>query len=420
MIEKQIKYANFLLEKCLCINPCEPLLIMYNTNQKDFVKILKDVSNKIGINEIYELCEDEEKTKDILVNCSIEEIKKHPYFDRSIIKKVYDKKGSILLLSSYEPSLLKNIKEDKINAMNKVKIETQKDAIKARETYKFPWCIAAVATKPWADELFLNEDDNVEKLWDLIFEITLINKDDPIKAWNEKVKLNNKKKDLLNKLKLKKLKYKNNLGTNLEIGLLDNCIWQGALKKDFYNKKDLIVNIPTEEVFTTPNKNEVNGIVVSSRPIQIRGEVINKFELTFKNGIVIDVKASNGKDKILELLNEFDGMKSLGECALVDYDSPISNTNLMFKNILIDENASCHLALGQGFSSSILNGENKTQEELLKKGINQSKNHIDFMIGTRDLSIIGTDIYDNEIPIFIDGNFAYKNINEFILKRKEK
>lgn len=420
MIEKQIKYANFLLEKCLCINPCEPLLIMYNTNQKDFVKILKDVSNKIGINEIYELCEDEEKTKDILVNCSIEEIKKHPYFDRSIIKKVYDKKGSILLLSSYEPSLLKSINEDKINAMNKVKIETQKDAINARETYKFPWCIAAVATKPWADELFLNEDNNVEKLWDLIFEITLINKDDPIKAWNEKVKLNNKKKDLLNKLKLKKLKYKNSLGTNLEVGLLDNCIWQGALKKDFYNKKDLIVNIPTEEVFTTPNKNEVNGIVVSSRPIQIRGEVINKFELTFKNGIVIDVKASNGKDKILELLNEFDGMKSLGECALVDYDSPISNTNLMFKNILIDENASCHLALGQGFSSSILNGENKTQEELLKKGINQSKNHIDFMIGTRNLSIIGIDIYDNEIELFIDGNFAYKNINEFILKRKEK
>lgn len=420
MIEKQIKYAQFLLKKCLCINPGEPLLIMYNTNQKDFVNILKDVSNKLGINEIYEFCEDQEKTKNILLNCSIEEIKKHPYFNRNIIKKVYDKKGSILSLSSYEPSLLKDIKEDKKNAMNKVKIETQEDAIKARETYKFPWCIAAVSTKPWADELFLNDENNVQKLWDLIFKITLIDNDDPIKTWSKKIELNNKKKDLLNKLKLKKLKYKNNLGTNLEIGLLDNSLWQGALKKDFYKKKDLIVNIPTEEVFTTPNKNEVNGTVVSSRPIQIRGEVINKFELTFKNGIVVDVKASNGKDKILELLNEFDGMKYLGECALVDYDSPISNTNIMFKNILIDENASCHLALGQGFSSSVLNGENLTQEELLKIGINQSKNHVDFMIGTSDLSIIGTDIYGNDVSLFVNGNFSYKDINEFILKRKEK
>lgn len=418
MNSKKRKYAEFLLKKCLSMNTGEPLLLMYLESQRTFADIIKDVAKENGITEIYEIVSDAKKTKKILLNSSLEEISKHPYFDRTIIKDVYDKGGSLLSLSSYEPSILKNVDSQKKNEMNKFKIDSQKDAVAARGIYKFPWCIAAVSTKTWADELFPGEEDNVNKLWNLIFKITLSDKEDPIKAWNEKIKINTERKELLNKLKLKTLRYKNKLGTDLEIGLVDGTIWQGAAKKDYYNKKDLIVNIPTEEVFTTPNRNMVNGVVVSSKPLQIRDTIIDEFKVTFENGKVVKVEASNDDEKLLELLEEFEGMRYLGECALVDYHSPISETNLIFKNTLIDENASCHLAFGRGFPITIPNGTQMNDEELLEKGMNQSKNHVDFMIGTDDLNITGTDIYGNEVQVFVDGDFASDKILKFIDKRK--
>lgn len=416
MDDKKRKYARFLLTRCLSMNVGEPLLLIYLTEQKEFVNIVKEEAKKLGITGIYDVEYDGEKTRDILMNSTLEEIEKEPYFDRTIIKEVYDKGGSLLSLTSYSKSTLDNVPLEKKTLMNKIKVDTQENAVAARGIYKYPWCIAAVATKEWADKLDLNSED---ELWNIIFKCTLIDKEDPIKAWNEKIKTNTERRNLLNELKLSKLKYKNGLGTNLEIGLPKDVIWWGAAKKSFDGKKDLIVNMPTEEVYTTPDKNKVNGTVCSSRPIVIKGKIIDKFKLTFKNGKVEKVWASNNEDKLLELMEEFEGMNFLGECALVDYNSPISKTNIIFNSILIDENASCHLALGRGFPKCIPNGDVMSDEKLLKNGINRSKNHVDFMVGTSDLSLIGTDIYGNEVQIFINGNFNEKKVAEFIKNRKE-
>ena len=313
--------------------------------------------------------------------------------------------------------MLNEVPSDKKKMMSKVKIETQEDAVKARGIYKFPWCIAAVATKQWADKLNLSSED---ELWNLIFKMTLVDQEDVIKAWDDKIKDNTQKRDLLNKLKLVKLKYKSKNGTDLEIGLPKNVIWWGSAKKSFDKTKNLIVNMPTEEVFTTPDRTKVNGIVCSSRPLPIKGKIIDKFKLTFKDGKVEEASASNDNDTLLGLIKDLDGMDHLGECAFVDYDSPISNINMIFNSILIDENASCHLALGKGFPGCIPNGELMGDHELLKNGINQSKNHVDFMVGTPDLNITGTDLYGNEVPLFIDGNFATLKVKEFLENRKEK
>lgn len=420
MEEKIRLYVKFLLKRCLSINEGEPLVISYSSIQKDFVDIVLDVAKSIGINEVYLVESDGEKTRKILESSSIDEIKNNPYFDRSIIKEVYDRKGCILFPDSYEPGRLTGMDEEKIKAMNSVKIATQKDAIKARRKYDFPWCIAAVATKPWADTLFPNEENNVEKLWDVIFNVTMMNKENPFEAWEKQICKNTQMKEILTNLKISTLKYKNNIGTDIEIGLPDDVIWWGAAKKSFDGKKDLIVNIPTYEVFTAPNKNKVNGTVVSSKPLVLRGSVIDKLKFTFKDGKLIDVWASNNEDVLLKVIKEFDGMDSLGECAFVDYDSPISNTKIIFNSILVDENASCHLALGSGNVNSIPNGANLSEEELAKRGINRSNNHVDFMIGTSDLSIIGTDIYGNEIPLFVDGNFAMDKVKSFLKERKDK
>lgn len=417
MDEKKRKYAKFLIQRCLSMKAGEPLLISYLTEQQDFVKIVIEEAKRIGITDIHHVCYDGKKTKDILMNSSLDEIEKEPYFNRRIIKDVYDKGGSLLSLTSYSYPMLNEVPSDKKKMMSKVKIETQEDAVKARSIYKFPWCIAAVATKQWADKLNLSSED---ELWNLIFKMTLVDQEDVIKAWDDKIKDNTQKRDLLNKLKLVKLKYKSKNGTDLEIGLPKNVIWWGAAKKSFDKTKDLIVNMPTEEVFTTPDRTKVNGIVCSSRPLPIKGKIIDEFKLTFKDGKVEEASASNDNDTLLELIKDLDGMDHLGECAFVDYDSPISNINMIFNSILIDENASCHLALGKGFPGCIPNGELMGDHELLKNGINQSKNHVDFMVGTPDLNITGTDLYGNEVPLFIDGNFATLKVKEFLENRKEK
>lgn len=417
MDEKKRKYAKFLIQRCLSMKAGEPLLISYLTEQQDFVKIVIEEAKRIGITDIHHVCYDGKKTKDILMNSSLDEIEKEPYFNRRIIKDVYDKGGSLLSLTSYSYPMLNEVPSDKKKMMSKVKIETQEDAVKARGIYKFPWCVAAVATKQWADKLNLSSED---ELWNLIFKMTLVDQEDVIKAWDDKIKDNTQKRDLLNKLKLVKLKYKSKNGTDLEIGLPKNVIWWGAAKKSFDKTKDLIVNMPTEEVFTTPDRTKVNGIVCSSRPLPIKGKIIDEFKLTFKDGKVEEASASNDNDTLLELIKDLDGMDHLGECAFVDYDSPISNINMIFNSILIDENASCHLALGKGFPSCIPNGELMGDHELLKNGINQSKNHVDFMVGTPDLNITGTDLYGNEVPLFIDGNFATLKVKEFLENRKEK
>ena len=417
MDEKKRKYAKFLIQRCLSMKAGEPLLISYLTEQQDFVKIVIEEAKRIGITDIHHVCYDGKKTKDILMNSSLDEIEKKPYFNRRIIKDVYDKGGSLLSLTSYSYPMLNEVPSDKKKMMSKVKIETQEDAVKARGIYKFPWCIAAVATKQWADKLNLSSED---ELWNLIFKMTLVDQEDVIKAWDDKIKDNTQKRDLLNKLKLVKLKYKSKNGTDLEIGLPKNVIWWGAAKKSFDKTKDLIVNMPTEEVFTTPDRTKVNGIVCSSRPLPIKGKIIDEFKLTFKDGKVEEVSASNDNDTLLELIKDLDGMDHLGECAFVDYDSPISNINMIFNSILIDENASCHLALGKGFPGCIPNGELMGDHELLKNGINQSENHVDFMVGTPDLNITGTDLYGNEVPLFIDGNFATLKVKEFLENRKEK
>lgn len=415
MDDKKRKYAKFLINRCLSMKQGEPLVIGYLKDHKPFVDIIKEEANKLGITEIYDIENDSDKTREILMNSTLGKIEKEPYFDRSIIKDVYDKGGSYLSLTSYAESKLKDIPSDKKSLMNKIKVDTQKDAVEARGIYKFPWCIAAVATDEWASKVRLKTE---EELWDTIFKITLMDKEDPVEAWNEKIKKNTKRRNLLNELKLSKLRYKNNLGTDLEIGLPKDVIWWGAAKKSFDGTKDLIVNMPTEEVFTTPDKNKTNGIVYSSKPLAVKSTIIEKFSLTFEDGKVAKVWASNDDDKLLELIEEYDGMNFLGECALVDYDSPISLINMIFYSILVDENASCHLALGRGFPKAVPNGDIMTEEELEKCAINRSKNHVDFMVGTNDLSIVGTDIYGNEVPIFVDGNFAEDKIVAFIKNRK--
>lgn len=300
------------------------------------------------------------------------------------------------------PHLMDDIKPENIAKARFVDRTTRKIFRQKEITYQIPWCIAALPNEIWAKHLFKDNPNSYQKLTDTIYEMCMVNTPDPINSWNNYLENCKNIVDKLNNLQIKTLHYTNSLGTDLNIEMPDNCIWVSAANED---NGMMIVNMPSYEIFSSPNYKKTNGIVYSSRPLIYGGGIIDDFYLQFKDGKVVDYNAKIGKD-ILKGIIESDSHSSfLGEVALVNNDSPISNTNLVFGTTLFDENASCHLALGEGFSECIENGLHLTKEKLLEAGINQSENHVDFMIGTKDLEIEAETKNGEKVKIFKKGNF---------------
>ena len=270
------------------------------------------------------------------------------------------------------------------------------------------WCVVSVPTKAWAMRVFpkLREEFAIAEMWKLILKIVRADKENPILEWEKHLAMLKGRMDYLNNKNFKKLIYKNSLGTNLEIELPEGHKWISGGEKS-KSGVEFVANIPTEEIFTMPHRDRVNGIVVSSKPLIYGGSVINHFSLTFKDGKVVEYSAQTGEEILGKLLDMDEGARYLGEVALVEYDSPISKSEKVFYNTLFDENASCHLALGGAYPTCISGSENQSEEELKNRGMNNSLTHEDFMIGTADMEIIGVDSEGNETLIMKDGNFAF-------------
>jgi aminopeptidase len=188
--------------------------------------------------------------------------------------------------------------------------------------------------------------------------------------------------------------------------LPENHLWVGGAEKSAEGI-EFIANMPTEEIFSMPKRDGVNGVVYSSKPLNYAGNLIENFSLTFKDGKIVDFKAEKGHDALKKLIETDEGSHYLGEVALVPFDSPISNSGTIFFNTLYDENASCHFAIGRAYSLCIEGGDKMTDEELLKAGANDSLTHVDFMLGTEDLDIVGTTHDGQSVQIFKNGNWAF-------------
>ncbi|QIB27956.1 aminopeptidase [Caloranaerobacter azorensis] len=321
----------------------------------------------------------------------------------------YMKQGAAFLnIAASDPELMKDVDPKRIAKERKVSSISLKEYRESLMSNRNVWSIVSVPTRAWARKVFpeLSEDDAVEKLWEAILKAVRVDTEDPVASWEEHK--NNLKKSLefLNSNNFKLLHFKNSLGTDLKIELPENHIWLGG--SDYTPEGiEFIANMPTEEVFTLPKKTGVNGTVVSSKPLNYNGNLIENFTLTFKDGKIVDFKAEKGYESLKQLIETDEGSHYLGEVALVPYDSPISKSNVLFYNTLFDENASCHLAIGKAYPVCIKNGENMSKEELEKLGVNDSLTHVDFMIGTEDLEIIGITAEGKEVPVFKKGNFTY-------------
>ena len=298
---------------------------------------------------------------------------------------------------------MQDIDSNKLKIASSHSLQTRKLYREMQSNNQIDWCIAAVATKEWGNLLFPNQENSYELLWEKIFDICLVNAENPEEEWTKKMNENKEMCEKLTNLNIKKLHYTNKTGTDLTVELEKNAIWCGGSSK--IKNREPIVNMPTEEVFTTPNKYSTNGIIYASMPLVHSGITIKDIMLEFKDGKITNYNASTGLEELKNIIELDEESSMLGEIALVDKNSKIAKTNILFYETLYDENASCHIAVGRGFKECLKDSENMNEQELEKIGYNNSKNHVDIMVGTNDLNITATTYDNQEILIFKDGSF---------------
>ena len=305
-----------------------------------------------------------------------------------------------------DPDVFKGID---ISKAMKARIKTYPKVKKYRDMMenKYQWVIVAMPSKEWAKKVFPNDTPKVafKKLEDAILKTTRID-NNAVNNWKEHINELQEKSQILNDLNLDYLEYKSSNGTDLKLKLMPNHQWISAREYALGSNIDFTANMPTEEVFSMPSYDGVDGVVVSTKPLSLRGKLVEDFKVYFEKGRAYKVEARVGQEVLEELLSDDEGSRHLGEVALVPYNSPINESGILFFNTLFDENASCHLAFGAAFRNNIKGYETMTDEDFKKMNFNESMNHVDFMIGSKDLSIIGTKFDGTKVEIFKDGNWA--------------
>lgn len=401
------KYAELCVSVGINLQKGQPLVIGAPIEAADFVRLVAKYAYELGAKEVHVNWNDDLLTKLKYENSPMEVFETFPLWYAEGMEQYAKDGAGFLSIHAQDPELLSQADPKKIAAAN---ISSSK-ALKTFRNYTMndinSWCVISVPTRNWAKRVFpdLSEDQAMEILWDAIFNATRMNVEDPTAAWKDHVNTLIEKGDVLNNKEFKSLHYTSSNGTDLNVELPKNHIWVSGGST---NSKGVyfVANMPTEEVFTLPLKTGVNGVVYSTKPLNYGGKLIDKFKLEFKDGKVVDFDAEVGKDTLADLLDIDDGAKYLGEVALVPYTSPISNSNIVFMNTLFDENASCHFAFGKAYPTNIKGGEHMTDEELEIAGVNDSLTHVDFMIGSNDMNIIGETYSGEKIQVFKNGEWA--------------
>nr|WP_263312838.1 aminopeptidase [Mammaliicoccus sp. Marseille-Q6498] len=401
------KYAELLVKVALNVQKGEPVYIQASIDSSELVRLVVEEAYKVGAQDI-KVNYGDDRLQQLKFQYESEEffsnVKQYVVDERM---DYLNRKAAFLSIVSASPENLKDADPKKISTAMAANGKALKDYMIAVQSDQMSWCVAAYPSVGWAKLMFpdLNDEDAKNKLLEVILKTVRVDQEDPIKAWEEHDKLLHEKATYLNNKKYKALHYKSE-GTDLTIELPTGQYWSGASSVNSKGNS-FVANMPTEEVFTAPHKNGVNGTVKNTLPLSYAGNIIDDFSITFKDGEVVDYKAGKGEEILKSILETDDGAKRLGEVALVPVDSPISNMNTLFYNTLFDENASCHVALGSAYAFCIDGGKDMTPEELAESGLNDSTTHVDFMIGSKALSIDGILENGETEPVFRNGNWAF-------------
>ena len=408
-MERQIdKYVELVIQKGINIQKGQILVISLPVEVYDFTRKLVKQAYELGASEVVVHWNDEVVGKYKYVYGAEDIFDTFPEWQKESMEYYRKKGAAILSLYATDPDILKEVDKTRVARFQKAKSLALKEYYENVMGNSNQWCVISVPTQAWAKRVFpeLSTEVAISEMWKLILKIVRADKENPILEWENHLNTLKARMDYLNKKRFAKLIYRNSLGTNLEIGLPEGHKWISGGEKSKAGV-EFVANIPTEEIFTMPHREKVNGVVVSSKPLIYGGSVIDKFTLTFKDGEVINYSAEVGEEILGKLLFMDENSKYLGEVALVEYDSPISKSERVFYNTLFDENASCHLAFGGAYPVCLENSEGQSEEELKERGMNNSLTHEDFMIGTEDMEIVGIDSEGRETIIMKNGNFVF-------------
>ncbi|ATO29313.1 aminopeptidase [Bacillus atrophaeus] len=405
--KKLSTYALLAVEVGVNVQKGQHVVVNASTEVRDFVRLIVKHAYEKGANHVTVNWQDDEVSRLKYELAPPEAFDEYPEWEAKGKEALAEKGAAFISVVSSSPDLLKGIESKRIAAF-------QKAAGKALHTYrqyiqsdKVSWTVIGAPSAGWASKVFPghSEEEAIQLLWEEIFNTTRVNEENPVQAWKEHDQTLHEKVDHLNAKHYSALHYQAE-GTDLTIELPKKHVWAGAGSIN-ENGNEFMANMPTEEVFTLPQKDGVNGTVSSTKPLSYGGNIIDNFTLTFKNGRIVDIKAEKGEDILKELVETDEGSHYLGEVALVPYDSPISKSDILFYNTLFDENASNHLAIGSAYAFNIEGGKQMSREELVKEGLNESITHVDFMIGSKDMSIDGITADGKREPVFRNGNWAF-------------
>jgi aminopeptidase len=322
------------------------------------------------------------------------------------MSKAFAANTARLAIVGDNPMLLSGEDPVKVARASKANSVAYQPALERIVNFDINWNIIAYPSLSWAKQVFPGDEDDVAvaKLADAIFAASRVDNDDAVAAWQKHNATLRGRTEWLNGQRFSALHY-SGPGTDLTIGLADGHEWVGGASTA-KNGITCNPNIPTEEVFTTPHARRVSGHVVSTKPLSYQGSLIDGIAVRFEEGRIVAAKAARGEEVLNKVLDTDEGARRLGEVALVPHSSPISKSGLLFFNTLFDENAACHIALGQCYSKCFVDGARLTPEQIAARGGNKSLIHIDWMIGSQETDIDGIDADGRRIPVFRKGEWA--------------
>ena len=399
-------YAKLAVEIGINLQPGQDVVINASTNLAGFVKEIVKVCYENKARRVSVEWSNDEITKLHYLNQDVEVLSEVPLWREEKMKYAVETLPCMIYVDDSDPDAFNGVDMSKMAQVRQASYKVMKKYRDAMDN-RYQWLIVALPSPSWAKKVFpdLDERTAVEKLWEAIIKTMRLDHEDPVQAWKDHIAYLSEKSTKLNNLNLDYLTYKSSNGTDLKLHLQPNHLWLSARETDLKGI-DFTANMPTEEVFTMPKKYGVDGKVVSTKPLSLYGQLVENFTCTFKEGKCIEVTAQKGQEVLETMLNMDDASRYLGEVALVPYNSPINETGLLFSNTLFDENACCHLAFGAAFKNNIKGYENMSDDDFKAINYNDSMNHVDFMIGSEDLEIIGTDFEGKQYQIFKNGVWA--------------
>ena len=311
-----------------------------------------------------------------------------------------------LAITGNDPSLLSKEDPEKVSRVNRATSKAYRPALELITREEINWTIVSSATPAWAKAVFpgLAEDEALARLWQAIFKATRVDRDDPVAAWKEHDANLHARADRLNAKRYAALHFRGP-GTDLRVGLADDHLWLGGGSTP-RNGLYCIPNMPTEEVFTTPHKERVEGRVSSTKPLSYSGTMIEEISVRFEAGRIVEAHAARGETVLQKMIETDEGARRLGEVSLVPASSPIAASGLLFLNTLFDENAACHIALGQAYSMCFKDGKGLSKEQLAARGANESLIHVDWMIGSNRIDVDGVTASGSEEPVLRAGEWV--------------